>query len=84
MSRPIDTSSDADQRMAEALRAMTPADRLHLADEMSAEVLALAEAGIRRRLPHLTATEVEIALAEIILGHDLAAAARRVRVARTR
>lgn len=82
MSRPLDTSVDADRRVVAALRALAPAERLRLADEMSAEVRALAEAGIRRRTPHLTSTEVEMALAEILLGHDLAAAARRVRLAR--
>lgn len=82
MSRSLDTSRDADRRLAEAFRALTPAERLRLADVMSTEVRALAEAGVRRRMPHLTSTEVEMALAEIILGHDLAAAARRVRLAR--
>lgn len=84
VSRPLDTSVDADRRLAEAIRALSTAERLRLADVMSAEVRALAEAGIRRRRPHSTSTEVEIALAEIVLGHDLAAAARRARLARAR
>jgi hypothetical protein len=79
MSRPLDTSEKAEKRQAEAIRALTPAERLHVADVMSAEVRALAVAGIRRRRPHVTSAEVEIALAEIILGHDLAAAARLAR-----
>jgi hypothetical protein len=79
MTRPLDTSADADRRLAEAIRALTPAERLRLADVMSVEVRALAEAGIRRRMPHITSTEFEMELAEIILGHDLAAAARLAR-----
>ena len=79
MARPLDTSVDADRRLAEAIRALTPVERLRLADVMSVEVRALAEAGIRRRMPNVTPTEVEIELAEIILGHDLAAAARLAR-----
>jgi hypothetical protein len=79
MSQSLDTSVDADRRLFEAIRALTAAERLRLADVMSAEVRALAEAGIRRRMPHITSTEVEMALAEIILGHDLAAAARDAR-----
>jgi hypothetical protein len=79
MSRALDTSVDAYRRLSEAMRQLTPAERLRLADVMSAEVRALAEAGIRRRMPHFTSTEVEMALAEIILGHDLAAAARDAR-----
>ena len=79
MSRPLDTSVDVDRRLAEAIRALTPAERLRLADVMSVEVRALAEAGIRRRMPQITPTEVEIELAEIILGHDLAAATRFAR-----
>ena len=81
MSRPLDTSVDADRRLAEAIRALTPTERLRLADVMSVEVRALAEAGIRRRMPHITPTEVAIELGEIILGHDLAAAARAARPA---
>ena len=79
MSRPLDTSVDAHRHLAEAIRALTPVERLRLADVMSVEVRALAEAGIRRRMPHLTPTEVEMELAEIILGDDLAAAARLAR-----
>lgn len=82
MSRPLDTSLDADRRLVSALRELAPAERLRLADEISAAVRALAEAGIRRRSPQLNATEVEMELAEILLGHDLAAAARRVWLAR--
>ena len=49
MSRPADTSPEAHRRQIEAYRSMTPGQRLRLADEMSAEVQQLAEAGRARR-----------------------------------
>jgi hypothetical protein len=76
MSRPLDTSADADRRIVEAVRALAPAERLRIADVLSSEVRALARAGIRRRMPNLTPAQVESELARIILGRDLAAAAR--------
>jgi hypothetical protein len=57
------------------VRALRPPERLRLAVEMSAEVRALAEAGIRHRSPQLTHAEVERALAVVILGQELAAKA---------
>jgi len=51
MPRPLDTSIDAYRRQVDAYRSMEPAERLRLAAEMSADVRALAESGIRRRHP---------------------------------
>lgn len=51
MPRPLDTSIDAYRRHLDAYRSMRPGERLRLAAEMSAEVRALAESGIRRRHP---------------------------------
>ena len=52
MGRPIDTSADMHRRQLGVLKAMTPAQRLRMADEMSTDVRALAESGKRsRRLP---------------------------------
>jgi hypothetical protein len=51
MPRPLDTSIDAHRRQLDAYRSMEPAERLRLAAQMSAEVRALAESGIRRRHP---------------------------------
>lgn len=48
MARPLDTSAAADRRQVEAFRAMTPEQRLRLADEMSSEVRQLADAGYGR------------------------------------
>jgi hypothetical protein len=77
MGRPIDTSIEARARQLEAYRAMRPADRLRLADQMSAEVRSLARSGIRARLGGDSSEEdVDAALARILLGADGAAALR--------
>jgi hypothetical protein len=80
--RTLDTSEDARRRQIEALRAMTPAERLRLADCMSTEVRAIAESGIRSRRPAASDQEVAETLATRILGPELADAARRARSAR--
>jgi hypothetical protein len=60
---------------------MPPEERLRMAVEMSEEVRALAEAGIRARHPALSDREVQDALEELLLGSELAAAARRRKLA---
>ena len=73
MRRPIDTSAEARERQLEAYRAMTPQDRMRLADEMSTEVRSLARSGIRARHRDLASDEdVEAELARILLGPELA------------
>jgi hypothetical protein len=52
---------------------MTPAERVALAIEMSDEIRAIAEAGIRRRHPQHTDDEVRAALVAILLGRESAA-----------
>jgi hypothetical protein len=79
MNLPLDTSRAARQRQREAIRSMAPAERLRLADSMSTEVRALAEAGIRRRRPGASADEVADELAALMLGRELASDARRAR-----
>ncbi len=82
MSRPLDTSRDADERQLKAFRAMTPEARLRLADSMSAEVRTLTRSGIQARHSEYAPAEVDLALAEALLGIPLARAAetwRRVR-----
>lgn len=77
MRRPLDTSIEARARQLEAYRAMRPADRLHLADQMSDDVRSLALSGIRARLVGDASDEdVEAALARILLGADVAAGLR--------
>jgi len=84
MTRPIDTSRDAAERQLNALRAMTPEARLRLAESMSAEIRSLARAGIQARHPEYTPAEVEVALAEALLGLPLASGARSRRPAAAR
>jgi hypothetical protein len=77
MRRPIDTSAKARERQLDGYRAMTPQDRLRLADRMSAEVRSLARAGIRaRRSGKPSEEEVEAELARILLGPEVAAGVR--------
>jgi hypothetical protein len=81
MRRPVDTSIEARERQLQAYRAMTPEDRLGVADRMSAEIRSLARSGIRARHPDLASdVDVEAALARILLGPEAAAAviARRL------
>ena len=75
MHRP-DTSTAAIQRQRKAFRLMTPEYRLALAAEMSDEIRALAEFGIRHRHPDFSDDEVREALVEILLGQGEAAHAR--------
>ena len=79
MARSLDTSADANQRQLLAFRSMTPKDRLQLADTMSTEIRFLADSGIRQRHPEYSAEERQAALADILLGPELAAASRRRR-----
>ena len=51
MRRPADTSDDMRDRQLAAYRAMTPATRLRLSDQMSTDVRELARAGERTRTP---------------------------------
>jgi len=67
MPRPLDTSIDAYRRQVDAYRSMTPAERLRLAAEMSADVRALAESGIRRRHPDWSPDARAAELARILV-----------------
>jgi len=77
MIRSGDTSAEAQARQLEAWRRMTPGERLAVAAEMSDALRGLVEAGIRSRRPDATASEVQAAVAEALLGPELAAALRR-------
>ena len=72
----LDTSAAALERQREAFRRMTPGQRLAAAAEMSDEIRAVAESGIRRRHPGWSDDEVREALVVILLGPDDAARAR--------
>ncbi len=60
---------------------MRPQDRLRLALTMTDEINEIARAGVRRRHPEFTDTEVQEALEELLLGTELARTARRERLA---
>lgn len=84
MLRARDTSDGAFEHQLEAFRAMTPGERLALGAAMSDEIRLLAEAGIRSRHPTYTDAQVADALAQILLGPELADKIRRSRLAPSR
>lgn len=63
-----DSSSAALERQREVFRQMSPAQRVQAAAEMSEDVRALADAGIRHRNPGLSDTRVQAALVELLVG----------------
>lgn len=84
MFRARDTSEGAFERQLEAHRAMTPAQRLAVGAAMSDEIRILAEAGIRDRHPTYTESQVADALAQILLGPELAEKIGRSRLSKPR
>jgi hypothetical protein len=56
---------------------MTPEERVAVAAEMSDALRRLVEAGVRSRRPAAAGPQVELAIAEALLGPELAAALRR-------
>lgn len=81
---PKDTSPEALAHQVDALRRMGPQQRLRLGAEMSDEIRQLAIAGIRSRHPEYSDQQVGDALEDLLLGRDLATAARRTRLAPSR
>ena len=63
---------------------MTPEQRLALAAEMSDEIRAVAESGIRHRHPAFSDDDVQAALAEILLGREEARRGRARRASAAR
>jgi len=80
----LDTSPAALERQRETFRRMTPQQRLAVAAEMSDEIRAVAEAGIRQRHPNYSDAEIRAALIAILLGRGEAirGPARRLAAAR--
>jgi hypothetical protein len=70
--RPHDTDDAAFQAQIAALRRMGPEGRANLAVELSEEVRALTEQGIRTRHPTFTDAQVRHELWRIFYGADLA------------
>ena len=79
MARPADTGRDAWARQFEALRSMPAQDRLQIALTMSDDIREIVRAGIRHRHGDWPDERVQTALAELLLGADVA---RRARAAR--
>jgi hypothetical protein len=71
----IDTDPDVRRRQLDQLRAMTPTDRVALADRLSQDVTLLAIAGIRADHPDATPAQIRHELASRRFGRSLADAA---------
>jgi hypothetical protein len=63
---------------------MRPKDRVQAALEMTEHVREIARAGVRARHPDWTLSQVEDAVAELLLGTELARTARERRIALAR
>lgn len=83
MLRARDTTDAAFELQLMAYRAMSPNDRLAIGVAMSDEIRALTKAGIRDRHPEFTDAQLADALAEIMLGPELAEKIGRTRPATT-
>ena len=79
-----DTSTTALGRQRETFRRMTPEQRLAVAAEMSDEIRAVAESGIRRRHPDYSDDEIRAALVVILLGREEASRGRARRISAPR
>jgi hypothetical protein len=84
MALPRDTTPAARACARDVLRQLSPAERLAIAEALSDDVRAVAEAGIRARRPGASETEVAATLARIVLGTELADAADRAMAASPR
>jgi hypothetical protein len=71
-----DTSIPAERVQVRLLRAAGPARRFEIARALTAAVVELSRAAIRRRYPTFTEREVELKFAELCYGQELA---RRLR-----
>ena len=72
-----DTDPDILRIHADLLRQATPARRIGLALSLSASVMQLAYAGIRRRSPGISDLDAGVTFVEIHYGAELAMAVRR-------
>jgi hypothetical protein len=67
-----DTAPEPAARYRQLIGAMTGAQRLERAAELSAGVRALAEAGLRHRHPGASAAELRWRLAALLYGRPIA------------
>ncbi len=80
-----DTSADARRVQLEALRRLTPGQKLALMDDLTRLARSMAIEGLRRRHPDASEEEIADRFAELTLGKDLAArviASRRAKALR--
>ncbi len=70
-----DTSPEAEQVLLSLLREAPAWRKLELLDQMNRTVRMLALAGLRKRHPRASPTELRRRFAELVLGRDLAAKA---------
>lgn len=80
----LDTSATALERQRETFRRMTPEQRLAVAAEMSDEIRAVTESGIRQRHPDYSDDEIRTALVVILLGREEAIRGRARRTSAAR
>jgi len=73
---PNDTSRDALRVQFEAVRRLSVADRIRMADGLTQLARSMAREGIRRRHPQATEAEIDDRFAELVLGKELAARVR--------
>jgi len=71
-----DTDPDVRRIQAELMRQTTPARRLEIALSLSAAVIDIAYAGIRRRLAGISDVDAGLQFVEIQYGRELAQAVR--------
>ena len=79
-----DTDPDADRVQIELLRRASVARRAQMALSLSAQVISLARAAIRRAMPDATEEEIGLRFVELNYGPVLAAEMRRYLAARRR
>ena len=70
-SKPRDTSSEAMAKQDEILRGLGPAGRAAMAFELSDNMRAVVEAGVRSRHPDWEESEVRCEVLRLMLGEDL-------------
>ena len=69
--RPADTSAEAQRVQTEALRRLTMEERARMTFELSDNLRAVTEAGIRHRHPEYSDEQVRLALIRLMLGEEL-------------
>jgi len=70
-----DTTPEVFDLLIDTLRAMSPVERVSIADQLSVDVATLAEAGIRARNPGITESALRHELARRRYGSTIADAA---------